>query len=71
MVPVDAPTRYLISDGENGPPLGPEKAMLVGGVTINAGGDCPARVCAAPLNSIADGANKVIEGIRLGAIMLT
>jgi hypothetical protein len=70
-VPVDALTRYLISDGENGPPLGPKKAMLVGGVTISAGGDCSAGACAAPLNSIANVANKVIERIRLVAIMLT
>ena len=70
-MPVDALTRYLIIAGENGPPLGPEKAMLVSGVTINTGGDCPAGVCAAPPNSIADVTNKVIERKRLLAIMLT
>ena len=70
-MPVDALTRYSISDGENGPPGGPEKAMLVDGVTVNDGGDCPAGLCAAPIDSIADVTNKVIERIRLVAIMLT
>ena len=41
-VPVDALSRYLIRDGENGQPLGPEKTMLDGGDMINAGGDCSA-----------------------------
>jgi hypothetical protein len=65
-VPVDALTRYSISDGENGPPGGPEKAMLVDGVTINVGGDGPAG-CAAAIcadNSIAGRPSKAIEASR-------
>src|SRR5262249_26443821 len=41
---------YSKSDGENGPPGGPEKAMLVDGVTINIGGDCPLGFCAAAIS---------------------
>jgi hypothetical protein len=72
-VPVDALTRYLVSDGENGPPLGPEKTMLVGGVTINAGGDCSAGLCAVPIcvdNSIAGMPSKAIEASRRVAMMV-
>jgi hypothetical protein len=42
-VPVEALSRYSICEGENGPPWGPEKAMLVDGVTIK---DAPAELCA-------------------------
>jgi hypothetical protein len=66
-VPVDALTRYSRSDGENGPPGGPEKAMLVDGVTINIGGDCPLGFCAAAIsvdNSIAGMHSKTIEASR-------
>jgi hypothetical protein len=72
-VPIDALTRYSISDGENGPPWGPEKAMLVDGVTINDGGDCPAGLCAAPIcvnSNITGTASKAIDAIWLVAIML-
>ena len=37
--PVVELTRYSKSGGKNGPPRGPEKAMLLGGVTINEGYD--------------------------------
>ena len=40
-MPVDALTRYSVKEGENGPPWGPKKAMLVDGDTINDGADCP------------------------------
>ena len=66
MVPVEALTRYSISEGEKGPPWGPENAMLVEGVTINDGGDCPAGRWAAPVcvhNSVAGMASNAIEGI--------
>jgi hypothetical protein len=65
-VPVDALTRYSTSDGENGPPCGPEKAMLVDGVTINDSGDCPVGLCAAPIcvnDSSAGKARNAIETI--------
>ena len=62
-VPVDALTRYLISDGENGPPFGPEKTMLVGGVTINAGGDCTVGVSAAAI-CVDNSTSKAIEASR-------
>jgi hypothetical protein len=48
MVPVDALIRYSMSDGEKGPPCGPENAMLADGVTVKDGGDCSADLCAAP-----------------------
>ena len=38
-MPIGALMRYSICDGENGPPCGPEKAMLLDGVTINDGND--------------------------------
>jgi hypothetical protein len=63
-VPVDALTRYSISDGENGPPGGPEKAALVDGLTINDGADCPAGFWAALIcadNTIAGIPSKAIE----------
>ena len=63
-VPVDALTRYLISDGENGPPCGPEKTMLVGGVTINAGGDCTVGLSAAAICVDNSYASKAIEASR-------
>ena len=66
MVPIEALTRYSISEGEKGPPWGPENVMLVEGVTINEGGDCPAGLCAAPIcvnNSVAGMASNAIEGI--------
>jgi hypothetical protein len=53
-------------DGENGPPGGPENAMLVEGVTINVGGDCPTGFCATLIcvdNSIAGMPNKKIDAI--------
>jgi hypothetical protein len=62
MVPVDARTRYSIANGENGPPGGPEKAMLLDDVTINDGGDCP--------NSVAGRPSKAIETSRPVAMML-
>jgi hypothetical protein len=65
-VPVDALMRYSMSDGENGPPWGPEKAMLDEGITTNDGGDCSGGLCAAPTcvnNSVADTASKAIEAI--------
>jgi len=67
MVPLDALTRYSISDGENGPPGGPETAMLVEGVTINVGGDCAVGLCAAAISidkSITDMHSKPIEASR-------
>jgi hypothetical protein len=36
-VPLVALTEYWKDEGENGPPGGPETAMLVSGVTTNAG----------------------------------
>ena len=66
-MPVVELTRNSKRSGENGPPRGPEKAMLLAGVTIKDGGDWPARVCAAPICvniSIADVASKAIETIR-------
>jgi hypothetical protein len=72
MVPVDALTRYSASEGENGPPWGPKKAMLADGVTINDGGDCPAGVCAAPVcvnKKIACMVSKAIDAMRPVAIM--
>ena len=35
--PVDALTRYWTSEGENGPPGGPVKAIPIDGVTTNEG----------------------------------
>jgi hypothetical protein len=72
-VPVDALTRYSVDEGENGPPWGPKKAMLVDGVTINDGGDSAAGRCAALVCvniSIADVASKPIEAIRPMAILV-
>jgi hypothetical protein len=46
--------------------------MLVDGVTINDGRDCPAGLCAAPIcvdNSIAGMPSKTIEASRLVAMM--
>ena len=66
MVPIEALTRYSISEGEKGPPWGPENVMLVEGVTINEGGDCPAGLCAAPIcgnSSVAGIASNAIEAI--------
>jgi hypothetical protein len=66
MVPVDALTRYSLTAGENGPPGGPEKAMLADGVTIKDGGVCPAGLCAAPIciiPSTAGMASRAIEAI--------
>jgi hypothetical protein len=54
-----------MSDGENGPPWGPEKTMGEG-VTTNDGGDCSGGLCAAAIcvnNSVADTASKAIEAI--------
>ena len=65
-MPVEALIRYSINLGEKGPPWGPENAMLVDGVTIKDGGDCPAGLCAAPIcvsNSIAGMASNAIEAI--------
>ena len=66
MVPIEALTRYSISEGEKGPPWDPENAMLVEGATINDGGDCPAGLCATPIcvnNSVAGIASNAIEAI--------
>jgi hypothetical protein len=63
-VPVEALTRYSMTEGEKGPPSGPENAMLVEGITINDGRDCPAGLCAAPLcvnNSVAGMASNAID----------
>ena len=65
-MPVDALTRYSVKEGENGPPWGPKKAMLVDGVTINEGEDCPvglraALVCAN--NKIAGMVSKAIDAL--------
>jgi hypothetical protein len=74
MVPVDALTRYSTSDGANGPPRGPEKAVLVDGVTISDGADCPSGLCCAAANSvnnkIAGTASKATEAIWAVAIMV-
>jgi hypothetical protein len=62
-----------MSDGENGPPWGPEKAMLVEGVTINDGKDFSVGVCATPIRinkRIAGMAIKAVEAIRPVAIMV-
>jgi hypothetical protein len=72
-VPVEALIRYSITDGENGPPRGPEKAKLVDGVTINDGKDCPAGLCATPIcvkKRIASVAIRAVEAIRPVAIMV-
>ena len=73
-MPVDALTRYSTSDGANGPPRGPEKAMLVDGVTISDGADCPGGLCCAVVtcvnNKIAGMASKVIEATRPVAVMV-
>ena len=73
-VSVDALTRYSTSEGANGPPRGPEKAMLVDGVTISDGADCPAGLrCAAVTsidNKIAGMAGKVIEAMWPVAVMV-
>ena len=73
-MPVDALTRYSLSDGENGPPGGPEKAMLVDGVTINVDGACPVGFCAAAIsvdNSIIAMHSKTIEASRPVTIQRT
>lgn len=73
-MPVDALTRYSTSDGANGPPRGPEKAILVDGVTISDGADCPGGLCCAAAtcvnNDIADVASKAIDAIWPVAIMV-
>jgi hypothetical protein len=64
-VPVEALTRYSTDCGENGPPWGPEKAMLVEGVTTNDGGP---GLCARPIfvsNSVTVMASVVVETICL------
>ena len=64
-VPVEALTRHSISEGENGPPSGPEKVMLVESVTIK---DGPADLCAAPIcvdNSVTGMQRNAIKAIRL------
>jgi hypothetical protein len=64
--PVEALTRYSICEGEKGPPWGPEKAMLVEGITISDGEDCPVGLCAAPIcvnNSVTGMASNAIEAI--------
>jgi hypothetical protein len=63
MAPVEALTRYSISEGEKGPPWGPENAMLVEGVTINDGGDCPAGAPICVNKSVAGMASNAIEAI--------
>ena len=65
-MPVDALTRYSITDGEKGPAGGPESAMPVEGVTISDGKDCSADLCATPIcgdNNMAIVANKTVEPI--------
>src|SRR5437667_4513232 len=64
-VPVEALTRYSIVEGENGPPCGPETAMLVEGVTIKDGaaGLCAALICAN--NSVTGRASNVPEATWL------
>jgi hypothetical protein len=60
--------------GENGPPRGPEKAMLLEGVTINDGWDGLAELSSAPVgvnhanSSTAGMPSKVIEGIKPAAM---
>jgi hypothetical protein len=50
-VPVNALIRYSTGDGANGPPRGPEKAMLVDGDTINDGADCLGGLCCAYIST--------------------
>jgi hypothetical protein len=72
-VPIEALTRYSVKEGENGPPWGPKKAMLVDGVTINEGEDCPVGLCAALVcanNKIAGMVSKAIDAIWPGAIIV-
>lgn len=72
-MPVDALTRYSVKEGENGPPWGPKKAMLVDGVTINEGEDCPVGLCAALVcanNKIAGMVSKAIDAIWPVAIIV-
>jgi hypothetical protein len=64
-LPLEALTRYSTDRGENGPPWGPEKAMLVEGVTTNDGGG---GLCARPIvvsNSVTVMASVVVEIICL------
>jgi hypothetical protein len=62
-LPLEALTRYSTDRGENGPPWGPEEAMLVEGVTIN---DGVAGLCAVPIcvsNSVTVMASVVVGTI--------
>src|SRR5262249_24195417 len=64
-LPLEALTRYSTDRGEDGPPWGPEKAMLVEGVTTN---DGAAGLCAVPIcvsSSITVMASVVVETICL------
>jgi hypothetical protein len=64
-LPLEALRRYSTDRGENGPPGGPEKAMLVEGVTTNDGG---AGLCARPIfvsNIVTVMASVVVETICL------
>jgi hypothetical protein len=72
-VPVDALTRYSVKEGENGPPWGPKKAMLLDGVTINEGEDCAVGLSAALVcanNKIAGMLSKAIDAIWPIAIIV-
>ena len=72
-MPVDALTRYSVKEGENGPPWGPKKAMLIEGATINEGEDCPVGVCAALVccnNKIAGMVSKATDAIWPVAIIV-
>jgi hypothetical protein len=68
-VPVDALTRYSVKEGENGPPWGPKKAMLVDGVTINEGEDCPVG-CAALVCANNKMVSKAVDAIWPVAIIV-
>jgi hypothetical protein len=62
-LPLEALTPYSTDRGENGPPWGPEEAMLVEGVTIN---DGVAGLCAVPIcvsNSVTVMASVVVGTI--------
>jgi hypothetical protein len=64
-LPLEALRRYSTDCGENGPPWGPEKAMLIEGVTTNDGGP---GLCARPIfvsNSVTVMASVVVETICL------
>jgi hypothetical protein len=63
-MPVVELTRNSKRAGENGPPRGPEKVMLLAGVTINDGGDSLPGFSSAPAgvnSSIANMPRKVNE----------